>query len=96
MNLTVHDILFRPVITENATLQTARYNKYTFRVHPAANKIQIRNAVQDLFKVKVTKVATLNVPAKRKGGLRTRHPGFSTAWKKAIVTLAQGDTIDLV
>ena len=96
MSLTIHDILLRPVVTEHSARNSERYNKYTFRVHSGANKIQIRQAVQTLFNVKVTKVATLNVPPKRKGGLRTRRPGFTSGWKKAIVTLAPGDTIDLV
>ena len=63
MNLTAHDIILRPVITEQASRLTELHNKYTFRVHRQANKIQIRLAVQQLFEVKVTAVRTLNVPA---------------------------------
>lgn len=96
MNLTVHDILLRPVITEHTTGLTEKGNKYTFRVHKRANKLQIRRAVEELFNVKVKKVRTCVVPPKRKGGLRARRPGFTSAWKKAIVTVAAGDTIDLV
>lgn len=96
MKLTVHDVILRPVITEQAARLTERDNKYTFRVHRQANKIQIRRAVEELFNVKVTRVWTSNVPAKRKGGLRTRRPGFTSAWKKAIVAVAPGESIDLV
>ena len=96
MNLTVHDVLLAPVVTEQTARLTELQNKYTFRVHRSANKIQIREAVQALFHVKVTKVATLRVPPKRRGGLRTRTPGFTSSWKKAIITLAPGDTIELV
>ena len=96
MKLTVHDIILRPVVTEHAARLTERHNKYTFRVHRDANKIQIREAVKTLFNVKVTKVHTINMPAKRKGGLRVRTPGIRSPWKKAIITLAKGDTINLV
>ncbi len=96
MNLTVHDIILRPVITEHAARMTERHNKYTFRVHRQANKVQIRRAIEELFSVKVKQVHTMNVPSKRKGGLRTRRPGATAAWKKAIVTLVEGNTIDLV
>lgn len=96
MKLTAHDVILRPVVTEQAARLTEQHNKYTFRVHRDANKIQIRDAVQTLFNVKVKKVRTINMPAKRKGGLRVRTPGVRSPWKKAIVALAPGDKIDLV
>lgn len=96
MNLTPHDVILAPIYTEQAHRLTERENKYTFRVNRRANKIQIRQAVEELFHVKVRKVHTLNVMPKRKGGLRTRTPGFTSAWKKAIVTVAPGESIELV
>ena len=96
MSLTLHDVILKPVVTEQAVQQQELHNKYTFRVHPRANKPMIRRAVEELFKVKVKKITTLNVPAKRKGRQRTGRVGFSTAWKKAVVTLRDGDTIELV
>ena len=88
-----HKIIRRPVISEKSTLLTERHNKYVFEVAPEANKIQIRRAVEEVFRVNVTKVRTMRVPGKRK---RVRlHVGFTPAWKKAIVTLKDGDRIDL-
>jgi large subunit ribosomal protein L23 len=75
-------------------VKTRDLNQYTVVADPRANKTQIRQAVQDLFKVKVTKVNTLNVRGKFRRQ-RTRQAGQSSNWKKAIVTLKQGDKITL-
>jgi len=86
-------IIKRPVISEKATILTERQNKYVFEVATDANKIQIKKAVEELFKVTVTKVRTLRMPGKNK---RVRlQVGRTPDWKKAIVTLKQGDQIEL-
>lgn len=78
-------------LTEKGTRQGEKLNQYTVVADPRANKTQIRQAVQELFKVKVRKVNTLNVRGKPRR-LRTT-PGRSPNWKKAIVTLKEGDKI---
>ncbi|BCV24279.1 MAG: large subunit ribosomal protein [Bacillota bacterium] len=84
------DVLKRPVITERATSQLEE-GKYTFEVDPAATKIDIKNAVEEIFKVDVIKVATLRVPGKLKRV--GRHVGRTSDWKKAIVTVKKGQRI---
>ena len=81
-------------LTEKGTRQSENYNQYTVVADPRANKTQIRAAVQELFKVKVTKVNTLNVRGKDRRQ-RTAQAGKTMAWKKAIVTLKDGDKISL-
>ncbi len=91
MNLTAHDIIIRPVITEKSSALMG-FNKYTFEVHKSADKIQIRKAVEEVFKVQVMGVNTMNV----KGKLRRRGmtKGYTRSWKKAIVTLKTGQSIE--
>jgi large subunit ribosomal protein L23 len=81
-------------VTEKGTRQSDDYNQYTVVADRRANKIQIRQAVQELFKVKVIRVNTLNVRGKAR---RQRMPSAGKApdWKKAIVTLKEGDKITL-
>lgn len=81
-------------LTEKGTRQGDKYNQYTVVADTRANKTQIRQAVQDLFKVKVTKVNTLNVMGKARRQ-RTKQAGKASDWKKAIVTLKEGDKITL-
>jgi len=81
-------------LTEKGTRQGENYNQYTVVADPRANKTQIRQAVQDLFKVKVVKVNTLNVRGKHRRQ-RTTQAGQAPNWKKAIVTLKEGDKIVL-
>ena len=81
-------------LTEKGTRQSEKFNQYTVMADPWANKTQIRAAVQDLFKVKVVKVNTLNVRGKFRRQ-RTKQAGQSPDWKKAIVTLKDGDKIEL-
>ena len=81
-------------LTEKGTRQGEKYNQYTVVADRRANKMQIRQAVQDLFKVKVTKVNTLNLEGKYRRQ-RTKQAGQSADWKKAIVTLKEGDKIVL-
>jgi large subunit ribosomal protein L23 len=89
---TNHEILVRPIITEKNTMLNDR-GKYTFEVLQDANKIEIKRAVEEIFKVKVTTVNTLKVPGKmRRFGQKA---GMTRTWKKAIVTLAAGERIEL-
>ena len=81
-------------LTEKGTRQGEKYNQYTVVADPRANKTQIRLAIQELFKVKVTKVNTMNVRGKFRRQ-RTKQAGQSSNWKKAIVTLKEGDKIVL-
>jgi large subunit ribosomal protein L23 len=88
------DIVRTVRLTEKGTRQAENYNQYTVMADPRANKTQIRQAVQELFKVKVTKVNTLNVRGKFRRQ-RTKQAGQAPNWKKAIVTLKEGDKIVL-
>ncbi len=81
-------------LTEKGTRQGEKYNQYTIVADPRANKSQIRTAVQELFKVKVLKVNTLNVGGKPRRK-RTTQSGQTSDWKKAIVTLKAGEKIAL-
>ena len=85
-------IIIRPIITEHS-YDMIEQNKYTFEVAKGANKIEIAKAVEELFGVTVKKVNTLNVKPKKK---RVRyHLGFTRSWKKAMVTIAEGETIEI-
>lgn len=94
--LHLYDILRRPVITEKSTAMVDEENKYVFEVAPSANKIQIKQAVEEIFELEgqVLKVNTMVMPAKR--GRRGRNWYIrSRQWKKAIVTVEDGATIEL-
>ena len=92
MERTAQDIIVRPIITENSMDGLAN-RKYTFRVDKSANKIEIRKAVEKLFGVKVEKVNTISVKGKKKR--MGRSEGYTSDWKKAIVTLtADSKTIE--
>ena len=88
-----YQIVQRHVMTEKASDDTAKRNAYTFRVPLDANKIEIRQAVERLFEVKVDSVNTLRVSGKWK--IRGRTIGRTPAWKKAMVTLKDGQTIEV-
>ncbi|MGF1678995.1 MAG: 50S ribosomal protein L23 [Candidatus Methylacidiphilales bacterium] len=90
-----YDIIKTARITEKSTALTAATNSYVFEVDPKATKLEIASAVQTIFKKKVERVNTLNVRGKKKR-LRTAHFGRKNHWKKAIVTLKEGESIDLV
>ena len=89
----LRSVLERPVVTEKATILRDR-NTYTFRVDRRANKIQIRQAIESIFEVRVKSVRTLHVARKPKR--QGVHQGSTRAWKKAYVTLRSGDSIELV
>ena len=86
------EILKAPVITEKSQIAKSE-GKYTFKVSPKATKTEIKEAIEKIFNVKVTAIRTINVkPKKRRVG---RYTGLTTRYKKAIVSLAEGQTIDL-
>lgn len=86
------DVIVKPVVTEKSTEIMAE-GKYTFKVHPRATRTQIKQAVEEIFKVKVLKVNTMNVAGKmRRMG---RYVGRRPDWKKAIVQLQEGQTIKI-
>jgi large subunit ribosomal protein L23 len=90
---TVHDILIRPVISEKSVAETER-NNYTFAVARDANKFQIKAAVEAEFKVDVLGVRVMTVkPKEKRRGRRT--PGMVPGWRKAVVTIAPGQKIEL-
>ncbi|MDR3312731.1 MAG: 50S ribosomal protein L23 [Spirochaetaceae bacterium] len=88
----LEDVLIQPVLSEKATTLREE-GKYVFKVHPGANKFQIKDAVAKLFSVKVAKCTVMNVFGKMK---RQRgRAGRTSSWKKAIVKLAPGETIKI-
>ncbi len=94
MTLQATQVVLRPVISEKSMDQTNRH-KYTFAVADVANKLQIKAAVEELFKVTVLDVNVLTSKRKEKSRNRRRgrQVGYSSPWKKAIVTVKAGDTI---
>ena len=93
MRLHLYDVIMEPVITEKNTAQKDQ-GKYTFRVRPEANKKSVRESVEKIYNVHVTKVSTRRVPGKWKR-VRAR-PGLTAEWKKATVTLREGEKIEFV
>ena len=90
---TLHRTIIRPLITEQTSAAYQARGEYTFEVHPDASKPQIRSAIEQLFGVKVTRVWTSNQRGKEKR--MGRNVGRRPNWKKAIVTLREGDTIEV-
>jgi large subunit ribosomal protein L23 len=91
LQLDAHQVVLRPLISEKSNHLSETLNKYTFRVHPQANKIQIRNAIEELYGVRVVSVRTQNRAGKPKR--YKMKPTRTTAWKKAIVSLHEEDRI---
>jgi large subunit ribosomal protein L23 len=96
--LTAPEIILRPVISEKSIDESGR-GKYTFAVHDQANKIQIKAAIEELYKKEQVTVVSVNVltskaKEKRRGTRRGQIVGHTTAWRKAIVTLAPGQKIE--
>ena len=89
-------ILVKPIITEKAEILSENFGQYTFIVNKKANKVEIKKAIEEQFNVAVDKVNTINMPSKTKNR-NTRSgilKGSVSAYKKAIVTLSEGETID--
>ena len=92
-----YHVIKAPVLSEEASIQTAAHNKYTFKVNPDANKRQIKEAVEQQWPdVRVTAVNTMNYDGKIKRRGMSIKAGLTAKWKKAIVTLRAGDKIDLI
>ena len=91
------DVLIRPILSEKANAQQDKSRRYSFRVSKRANKLEIKKAVEEFYGVNVVDVNTLTVPGKNK--TRFTKAGFikgqKSGYKKAVVTVAEGDTIDL-
>jgi large subunit ribosomal protein L23 len=93
---TIYDVLRRPLVTEKSSYQSGKLGQYTFEVAKDATRTLVKDAIETMFDVKVTRVNILNAPAKRgrrakSRRLLVRKPGF----KKAIVTLAEGQTLEI-
>ncbi len=91
--MNAHEIILEPVVTEKSTVLADTQGTYAFRVALAANKIEIRKAVEQLFRVHVASVNTMKMRGKKKR-VRFRQ-GKTSDWKKALVTLRKGEKIDL-
>lgn len=90
--MNAYDMIIKPVVSEKS-YRLMEQNRYTFEVHRDARKEEIARAVEEIFDVKVIKVNTMNITGKPR---RVRYnKGLSRSWKKAIVTIKDGDTIDL-
>ncbi|MEA1936153.1 MAG: 50S ribosomal protein L23 [Thermodesulfobacteriota bacterium] len=89
----IYYVIKKPIITEKSAIARDEENKYFFEVDRRANKIEISKAVEQLFKVKVLNVRTMNVRGKKRRMGKT--VGKKSDWRKAIVTLASGDRIDI-
>ena len=92
MSLHPNEVLLAPVVSEKS-YSLIGDNKYSFRIHPDAHKTQVRQAVEELFEVKVVGVNILKVQSKPKR--RGVHKGMRPGWKKAIVQLREGDSIEV-
>tara|TARA_E500000331_G_C16989297_1_gene597093 strand:- start:244 stop:531 length:288 start_codon:yes stop_codon:yes gene_type:complete len=88
----IYDVLKAPKMTEKTLSLKEEVNQYAFEVDPKANKIQIRDCIEKTFKVSVVNVRTMNVRGKKK--TMGRYRGYKSNWKKALVTLKNGDTIE--
>jgi len=89
-----YKLIEKPVVTEKSTILQDIRNQYTFKIHPRANKSEVRKAIEALFEVHVEKVNIVNVPGKMRR-IQGR-PGRTPAWKKALVTLRDGERIEIV
>ena len=92
MSLHPNEVLLAPVVSEKS-YSLIGDRKYSFKIHPDAHKTQVRQAVEDLFDVKVTRVNIVTVQSKPKR--RGMHKGIRPGWKKAVVQLAEGQTIEI-
>ena len=102
MNTNISNIIISPLLTEKSNSLSQQFNKYVFKVNKNANKLQIKEAIEKRFNVKITKVSTISIKGKRKnttvrsGGHVLRTSGHRELWKKAVVTLHTDDKLNLV
>jgi large subunit ribosomal protein L23 len=93
MKINLYDVIASPVITEKSAMQSEKLRQYAFQVHKDVNKKQIKSAVEKIFNVHVTKVNVMRYSGKWR---RVRfQPGKTAEWKKAIVTIKEGEKIDI-
>ncbi len=93
---TIYDVLRRPIITEKSNYQAGKLNQYSFEVLSNATKAQVKEAVEQLYNVNVDRINIVNVPAKRSRRARSRRVLVRrSSFKKAIVTLQPGETIEV-
>ncbi len=90
--MNVHEVIKRPLVTEKSTIGREEDNAVTFAVDPRANKVEIQRAVEALFEVQVVGVRTMRMPGKKRR--MGKFIGSRPEWKKAIVSLAEGQTIE--
>lgn len=91
--LQYYDVVRRPLVTEKSSKLQGMSNQFRFEVAPAANKSEVKKAIETLFSVKVLRVNMVSMPAKSRRMFG--RPGQTRPWKKAVVTLRAGDTIDV-
>ena len=95
-------MILRPILSEKGTMLGEALNKYVFQVEKQCNKLEIKEAIEEKFNVKIKKVATMNLKGKNKNmtiksnGHILRTSGNHSSWKKAIVTLEEGSSIDML
>ena len=95
-------MILRPILSEKGTMLGEALNKYVFQVEKQCNKLEIKEAIEEKFQVKIIKVATMNLKGKNKNmtiksnGHILRTKGNQSSWKKAIVTLEEGSSIDML
>ena len=100
--LNISSILIRPILSEKCNMLSESLNKYVFEVEKHCNKLEVKKAIEEKFNVTVKKVATMNFKGKNKNmtirsnGHVLRTNGNRSSWKKAIVTLEEGSTIDIL
>ena len=90
--MNVYDVIRAPIMSEKTLSKKEETNQFAFEVDPRVNKIQIKESVEKSFKVSVLQVRTMNVRGKKKR--LGRHQGSKSNWKKALVTLKEGETIE--
>jgi len=89
-------LILAPIITEKSMRESEVNNKYTFKVHPDATKIDIKRAIETIFNVRVLKVNTMTVAGKARRRSYRHREGKTAEWKKAVITLAPGSSIDVI
>jgi large subunit ribosomal protein L23 len=93
---TIYDVLRRPLVTEKTSYQSGKLNQYSFIVADNATRSQVKDAIETLYDVSVVRVNVINVPAKRGRRLRSRRLLVrKAAYKKAVITLAEGQTLQI-
>lgn len=92
-NINNFDILREPVVTEKSYAGTGEANQYTFRIARSASKTEVKAAVEAIFEVKVDKVQVINMPSKPKR--RGQHAGTRSGYRKAVVRLAEGHSLEM-